>query len=64
MGYSLGVGLASLTRHIAKNSELAFRFPWQLLAASGTAVTLICVIAAAFSIRKVMKLEPAIVFKS
>jgi putative ABC transport system permease protein len=36
---------------------------WQLLAASGTAVLFIVLMAALISIRKVMKLEPAIVFK-
>jgi len=63
IGYGLGVGLASLTSYLSSKSELAFKFPWQLLAISATAVTLICIISAIFSIRKVSKLEPAIVFK-
>ncbi len=63
IGYGLGVGVASLTSHLASRSELAFKFPWQLLAISAVAVTLICIISALFSIRKVSKLEPAIVFK-
>jgi putative ABC transport system permease protein len=37
--------------------------PWQLLAISGTAVLLICVVSAIFSVLKVMRLEPGIVFK-
>jgi len=63
IGYGLGVGVASLTSVISKNSELAFRMPWQLLAISGTAVTLICIVSAIFSVLKVMRLEPGIVFK-
>jgi putative ABC transport system permease protein len=63
VGYGLGVGMASLTRVVSANSELAFKFPWQLLAISAVAVTLICMLSALFSIRKVIKLEPAIVFK-
>ena len=63
IGYGLGVGVASFTSIISKNSELAFRMPWQLLAISGTAVTLICIVSAVFSVLKVMRLEPAIVFK-
>jgi putative ABC transport system permease protein len=63
IGYGLGVGLASLTSVLSSKSELAFKFPWQLLAISATAVTLICIISAIFSIRKVSRLEPAIVFK-
>lgn len=63
IGYGLGVGLASLTSYLSSKSELAFKFPWQLLAISATAVTLICIISALFSIRKVSRLEPAIVFR-
>ncbi len=63
IGYGLGVGVASFTSYLSSKSELAFRFPWQLLAISGTAVTLICIISAIFSIRKVTQLEPAVVFK-
>lgn len=63
IGYGLGVGIASFTSLLASKTELAFRFPWQLMAFTGVAVTLICIISAIFSIRTVTKLEPAIVFK-
>jgi len=63
IGYGLGVGLASLIGYVARGSELAFRMPWQLLAISGTAVALICTITALLSMWKVIRLEPAIVFK-
>ena len=63
IGYGLGVGLAALFGWASKNSELAFRLPWQLLAISATAVTVICIFSALVSIMKVVKLEPAIVFK-
>lgn len=64
IGYGLGVGAASLFGYLARNSELAFRMPWQVLAISAGAVLLICVLSAIFSIIKVMRLEPAIVFKA
>jgi putative ABC transport system permease protein len=65
IGYGLGVGLASLWGSIAvSRTQIAFRLPWQLLLATGVAVLLICLGAAALSIRKVMKLEPAVVFRS
>lgn len=64
LGYGLGVGAASLFGYLSRNSELAFRLPWQILAITGAAVTFICMVSALISIRKVMKLEPAIVFKS
>jgi putative ABC transport system permease protein len=63
IGYGLGVGLASATRYLAANSELAFRLPWQLPVFTAIAVTLVCSIAALLSIRKILTLEPAIVFR-
>jgi putative ABC transport system permease protein len=63
IGYGLGVGAASLFGYLLRETELAFGLPWQLLAISAAAVTIICVFSALISIRKVMSLEPAIVFK-
>jgi putative ABC transport system permease protein len=63
LGYGLGVGLTALFGFAMRNTILAFKFPWQLLVFSGTGVSLICVFAALISIRKVILLEPAIVFK-
>ncbi len=62
-GYGLGVGLTALFGYLMRHSILAFKFPWQLLLFSGTGVSLICVFAALISIFKVIRLEPAIVFK-
>jgi putative ABC transport system permease protein len=64
IGYGIGVGLATLVGFLARNSELAFRMPWQLLLVSAGAITFICLVSAVLAIRKVMKLEPAIVFRS
>lgn len=64
IGYGLGVGAATLFGLLMKNTELAFKMPWQLLVVSATAVVIICLVASLLSIRKVVKLEPAIVFKS
>jgi putative ABC transport system permease protein len=63
IGYGLGVGLTALFGHVMRHSILAFKFPWQLLLFSGAGVSLICVFAAIISIIKVIRLEPAIVFK-
>src|SRR4051812_4410490 len=63
IGYGLGVGAAALFGYALRDSELAFMLPWQLLVITGVAVTVICMIASLFSMRKVMRLEPAIVFK-
>ncbi|MBI4586099.1 MAG: FtsX-like permease family protein [Planctomycetes bacterium] len=64
IGWGLGVGVASLIGYLLRNSELSFKLPWQLLAISGSAVLIICLSAAVISIHKVLKLEPAIVFKT
>jgi putative ABC transport system permease protein len=64
LGYGLGVGAASLFGLLSRNTELAFRLPWQILAITGAAVTFICMVSALISILKVVRLEPAIVFKS
>ena len=45
------------------SSDLTMQLNWQLLLGSGMAVLLIVVVAALVSVRKVMKLEPAEVFK-
>ena len=63
IGYGLGVGAASLFGTLAGRSEQAFRLLWQTLAISGGAVTLICLFASVLSLLKVIRLEPAIVFK-
>ncbi|MEY2746088.1 MAG: hypothetical protein RL112_1130 [Planctomycetota bacterium] len=63
IGYGIGVGVASTFGIISRNSELAFRMQWQILLISAGAVAVICSLAAVLSLRKVLKLEPAIVFK-
>jgi putative ABC transport system permease protein len=63
IGYGLGVGVASVFGYASRDSELAFRLPWQLLAITGVAILLICMASSLVSIRKVVQLEPAIVFK-
>lgn len=63
VGYGIGVGIASSFGILSKNSELAFRLQWQILLVSAAAVVVICALSALLAIRKVVKLEPAIVFK-
>jgi putative ABC transport system permease protein len=64
IGYGLGVGAATTFGYFTQKSELAFLLPWQLLLFTAGAVVLICILSALVSIRKVIALEPAIVFKS
>jgi len=64
IGYGLGVGAAALFGTVTAGSELAFRLPWQLMAISAAAVTLICIGSAMLSVWRVVRLEPAIVFRA
>jgi len=64
IGYGLGTGAAALFGHaVGSNTELAFKLPWQILVGSGVAIAVICTFAAFLSLYKVVRLEPAIVFK-
>ncbi len=64
IGYGIGVGGTSLFAFLTQDTMISFRFPWQLFVFSVVGVALIASFAALLSIRKVMKLEPSIVFKS
>lgn len=65
IGYGVGVGLASAYGIFAQRAMplLAFFLPWQVLALSAAAMTLIVLLASLLSIRRVLVLEPAIVFQ-
>jgi putative ABC transport system permease protein len=63
IGYGLGVGLASLFGVLSRGSELSFFMPWQILVGTGAAVALIVMLSSLVSVRKVLVLEPAIVFR-
>lgn len=64
IGYGLGVGLAAGFGEMSKHvSRLAFFMPWQVLVGTGVAVMLISIFVSLLSMRKVMVLEPAVVFQ-
>lgn len=63
IGFGLGAGCVSLFALNGSTADLSMTLNWQLLTGSGMAVMIIVLLAALLSIRKVMKLEPAIVFK-
>ena len=65
IGFGLGCGLAAfLGTQAAKNSPLAFRIVWQVLFLAGCATLVIGVLSAMLSMIRVIRLEPAVVFKS
>jgi putative ABC transport system permease protein len=63
LGYGLGVGLAALFGWRVQGTELAFFTPWLLLPITAGAIVLICVLSSLVSVQRVIRLEPAIVFR-
>jgi putative ABC transport system permease protein len=67
VGYGIGIGLAALfsvvLQAVMTTIPPAFYMPWQVLAFVGGAVGLIIVLSSLVSIRRVLVLEPAVVFK-
>lgn len=66
IGYCLGVGLATALGIAMKEIRpiMSFFLPWQVLALAAAAVLVIVLLSSLLSIRRVMVLEPAIVFQS
>jgi len=64
IGYGLGVGLASLFGALTRNTEISFFMPWQVLVGTAVAVLVIVMLSSLVSVRKVLVLEPAVVFRS
>ncbi len=63
IGCGMGMGIASLTSILSKNSELAFLMPWQIPTLTVLATALITLITTLVSLWKVVRLEPGIVFR-
>lgn len=65
-GFGLGAGAgAAMGFNLARvDPHLVFRMPWQLIAVGGVAALSVVIVAALLAIRKVVRLEPAQVFKA
>ncbi len=63
LGYGLGIGLAALFGVLTQNTQVSFFLPWQVLALTAVATALIAALASVISIRPVLYLEPAVVFR-
>lgn len=63
IGYGIGVGITSIFGMKFNDSILAFRMPPILLVFAGFGVLAIVTISALFAIRKVIKIDPAVVFR-
>jgi putative ABC transport system permease protein len=64
LGYGLGIGLAALFGETVPHfSRLAFYMPWQVMLGTAAAVGVIVLLSSLVSVRKVLVLEPAVVFR-
>ena len=63
IGYGLGAGIASLTGNLFGGGSLAFKLTWEILALGAGAVMACCIVAGLFSLMRVFRLEPGVVFK-
>jgi putative ABC transport system permease protein len=63
LGLGIGAGLAAIFAWLTRDTELNLRFSLSQLGLTGVAVTAITLIAAWLASRKVMRLDPAEVFK-
>jgi putative ABC transport system permease protein len=65
IGYGIGAGVASLIGWLSRGGResMAFHTPYQLLLITFVAIIVISGLASAVSIRRVLRLEPAVVFR-
>jgi putative ABC transport system permease protein len=65
IGYSIGMALAAGFFEISSRQEAlrGMTMPWQVMAGAGALVLVIVSVSSLISIRKVVKLEPAVVFR-
>lgn len=64
LGYGLGVGLAALAGRLLSVVNLAFNMSWQIPVIGAAAVLVCCFVAGLLGMWRVVRLEPAVVFKS
>ncbi len=63
LGYGIGLGAGTLLGRVVGSAGLAFRMPWEIPVLAAGAILAICLAAALLSLSRVMRLEPAIVFR-
>jgi putative ABC transport system permease protein len=59
LGTGLGLGLCALAGRVFTSYDFPFRMMWFAPAVGGTAVVLVSIGAAAFSVRPLLKMQPA-----
>lgn len=62
-GYGLGMGASCTVGLVTPEKSMPFLLLWQVMAAVGAGVLVVCTLSAALSARLVLRVEPASVFK-
>ena len=63
LGYGIGLGAACILGWIIIKTDLAFRMTWHIPVLGAVAILLCCATSAVVSLVRVIRLEPAVVFK-
>jgi putative ABC transport system permease protein len=63
IGYGIGVGAAAISGMVLAGGGLAFEMSWPIPIVAGTAVMICCLLAGLLGMLRVVRLEPAVVFK-
>jgi len=64
LGYGIGLGAGTVLGKVVGDAGLAFMMPWYIPVLGGVAIIGCCLLAAAISLIRVLRLEPAMVFRS
>jgi putative ABC transport system permease protein len=64
IGWGIGIGAAAFFGWVVRGTDVSFSLSWWLYLASAFFLIFICLLSALFSVIKVIRLDPAIVFKS
>lgn len=64
IGWGIGIGMTALFGMVSGGTELSFDMPFWLYFLSGASILGICLLAAVLCMQKVVKIDPAIVFKA
>ena len=63
IGFGIGIGSTALFGFASQKTELSFSLPFWLYGLTGFSLLIICFTSALFSVIKVMRVDPAIVFR-
>lgn len=63
LGFGIGVGAAAVSGNVLSTGDLAFRMVWQIPLLGAAAILLCCMAGGLLSLGRVLRVEPAIVFK-